>query len=122
MNYIIRWTPSGFSVHFEGNVTFKDIEDSGNVLYGDSRFDNVELAIFDYSNATTLDLSIVDLRIISTLDIGASRWNDKLKLALVTNKNNPKITKICNTYKRFMKENNWKIEIFEDVQDALKWD
>ena len=121
MNYVVRWSESNVSVRFEGAVTFRDVEDSGNDIFGDERFDSIELAIFDFSMATTLDLSKMEIRIISTLDTGASRWNDRLKLALVTNKNSPRITKILAIYMRFMKGNNWKIEIFEEPQDALKW-
>jgi len=122
MNYEAKWSDSSVSVRFEGAVTFRDVEDSGNDIFGDERFDSLALAIFDFSMASTLDLSKMEIRIISTLDIGASRWNDRLKLALVTNKNSPKITKILAIYMRFMKGNNWKIELFEDAQDALKWD
>ena len=121
MNYVVRWSESNVSVRFEGAVTFRDVEDSGNDIFGDERFDRIELAIFDFSMATTLDVSKMEIRIISTLDTGASRWNDRLKLALVTNKNSPRITKILAIYMRFMKGNNWKIEIFEEPQDALKW-
>ncbi len=121
MNYEAKWSDSSVSVRFEGAVTFRDVEDSGNDIFGDERFDSIVSAIFDFSMVSTLDLSKMEIRIISTLDIGASRWNDRLKLALVTNKNSPKITKILAIYTRFMKGNNWKIELFEDAQDALKW-
>ena len=121
MNYAVRWSDSNVSVRFEGAVTFTDVEDSGNNIFGDERFDSIELAIFDFSRATSLNLSKMEIRVISTLDSGASRWNERLKLALVTNKNSPRITKILAIYMRFMKGNNWKIELFEEAQDALKW-
>ena len=121
MNYEAKWSDSSVSVRFEGAVTFRDVEDSGNNIFADERFDSLELAIIDFSRATSLNLSKMEIRVISTLDSGASRWNDRLKLALVTNKNNPRITKILAIYIRFMKGNNWKIELFEEPQDALKW-
>ena len=122
MNYEAKWSDSNVYVRFEGAVTFIDIEDSGNIIFGDERFDSIESAIFDFSRATSLNVSIMEIRVISTLDSGASRWNKRLKLALVTNKNSPRITKILAIYMRFMKGNNWKIELFEEAQDALKWD
>ena len=121
MNYEAKWSDSNVYVSFEGAVTFIDIEDSGNIIFGDERFDSIELAIFDFSRATSLNLSKMEIRVISTLDSGASRWNERLKLAMVTNKNSPRITRILAIYMRFMKGNNWKIELFEEAQDALKW-
>jgi len=118
---VARWIDSNVVVYFNGDVSFRDVEDSGNAIFGDERFDSMELAIFDFSKAITLNISEIEIQIISTLDSGASRWNDRLKLALVTNRNNPDITRKLAIYIRFMRKNKWRIELFEEYKDALDW-
>ncbi len=121
MEYKIDWIGENSYLIFNGNVNFDIVNKADGDLIGDSRFDCMKFSIFDFTNVEEFILSKQELLIISTLDKGASRWNGNLKLALLANKNNFNVNIILRKYKNLMKNNNWDIALFHDINTALNW-
>ena len=119
MNYKFKWRSSDVHVIFEGDIYFNDINQSGNRIYGDSRFDLMRYAIFDFYNVKSFNLTTDEVEIISELDISASNWNRRLKLACIANDNftNEKLL----LYVKLMKDNNWNTKLFNNLKEAIEW-
>ncbi len=121
MEYELKWHDNNIVVKFEGNVTYENIVNVDNYIFGDSRFDSMKFAIFDFSKVNNVIITKEELSIISVLDSGASRWNKKLNLIFITNENNNFVHETVITYTNLMKENSWEIKHFLKLEDALEW-
>jgi hypothetical protein len=119
MNHKIDWENNGVKVSVTGNVTFEEVFQTDGMIYGDSRFSTLKYVIYDLSEVTSLNLNTNDLKMISTLDKSASRWNEKLKLSLLVKGNETKVS--LKKYISFMKDSGWDIRIFNNNDDVLNW-
>lgn len=54
MNHKFHWKESNAVVTFEGDVKYNDIFLSDGKIYGDSRFDLMTYAIYDFSEVNNL--------------------------------------------------------------------
>ncbi len=119
MNYKFHWKENNAVVTFEGDVKYNDIFLSDGKIYGDSRFDLMTYAIYDFSEVNNLLITEADLKILSVLNISASKWNKKLKVALIITSKN--IADVLSIYIQLMEKSSWSIKIFNTREKAFEW-
>jgi len=119
MSYSHKWIGNDIIFSFTGEVNFDDLNQANNEIYGDSRFDLMNYAIFDFSLIKRFDLSEVEIEVISALDRSIARWNRKLKLALIGNEKEVKDTII--SYIHLMDKELWEIKLFDHINPAIDW-
>ena len=118
MSYKIDWKNNNAIVTFDEKIDFNDVFKADSKIYGDLRFDEMDYTIYNLSTVSEFNVSLKDLRIISTLDLSAERWNKRLKFALIIKEEHRKSVE---RYLTFMKKSNWGIKIFLNYKDALEW-
>ena len=57
MNFKFHWIENNAIISFEGEISFEDIDQANNMIYGDARFDLMDFAIFDFRNIHGLNLT-----------------------------------------------------------------
>ena len=119
MSYNITWQDSNVIISFEGNVNYQDVNEADNIVYGDSRFDDMKYQIADFSKIEKFELTEEEVRIIAMLDKSSSRWNNKIKLAVVTL--DLYLLERIKPYIETMQDTEWSIKIFENIFEAKKW-
>jgi len=121
MSYKIEWIGNNAHVFFEGDIDFDELNKANGELYGDARFDLMDYAIFDLINAREFNITEHEMLMISALDKSASRWNEKLKLACISEDKNEKVKQMLEHYVHLMKDNKWTIKLFSNLSEAVKW-
>ena len=119
MSYNITWQDSNVIISFEGNVNYQDINEADNIVYGDSRFDDMKYQIADFSKIEKFELTEEEVQVIAMLDKSSSRWNNKIKLAVVTL--DLYLLERIKPYIETMQDTEWSIKIFENIFEAKKW-
>lgn len=119
MSFEFTWEDNNAICFFQGSIYLNDLVESSNYLIGSHRFDSIRYLIFDLSEVERYCLDKNDIRIISNIDKGASRWNTQIKMAIIVN--NLQGEKIVKEYIKLMSETNWEIEIFESLSEAKEW-
>ena len=119
MSYNITWQDSNVIISFEGNVNYQDVNEADNIVYGDSRFDDMKYQIADFSKIEKFELTEQEVQIIAMLDKSSSRWNNKIKLAVVTL--DLYLLERIKPYIETMQDTEWSIKIFENIFEAKKW-
>ena len=119
MSYNITWQDSNVIISFEGNVNYQDVNEADNFVYGDSRFDDMKYQIADFSKIEKFELTEDEVQIIAMLDKSSSRWNNKIKLAVVTLDLN--LLERIKPYIETMQDTEWSIKIFENIFEAKRW-
>ena len=119
MSYSHKWIGNDIIFSFTGEVSYDDINEANNEIYGDSRFDSMNYAIFDFSLIVGFALSENEVEIISAMDRAIARWNRKLKLALIGKDKEVKNTII--SYIHLMDTNLWDIKLFDHIEEAIEW-
>ena len=121
MNYKTKWIGSNAIVSFKGVISFDYINDANGEIYGDARFDTMDFLIFDFQEVEKFNITKEEISIISKLDKGSSRWNKNLKLAFIVSDNNKNFKDLTLYYINLMNDNDWKILIFNNLEEALDW-
>ena len=119
MSYNITWQDSNVILSFESNVIYQDIYEADNIIYGDPRFDNMKYQIADFSKLEKFELTEEEVQIIAALDKSSSRWNNEIKLAVVTS--DSYLIERIKPYIESMQDTNWSIKIFKNIFEAKKW-
>jgi hypothetical protein len=119
MSYKYDWIENNIIVTFEGDVRYKDIINVDGRIFGDSRFDLMTYAIYDFSLVSNFNITVDDVKIFSALNQSASMWNKRLKLACITQ--DKATIDAVSGFKNLLKEINWKIKIFGKLEDAIEW-
>lgn len=119
MNFDLKWIDNNVIVAFKGKVDFNDINDANTIIIGDSRFDDLEFEIFDFCNVEKFNLTEKDILMIAALDKSSSIWNKEIKGALVFA--DKTVYKLAKKYIELMKDTDWTIKIFYNIDDAIKW-
>lgn len=119
MNYEIEWEDGNFIATFNGFVVFSDIIEVDNIMYGDKRFDKMKFQLLDFSNIDSVEITRAQIKIISSLDRSSSIWNNNMKVAIVTNNEN--LLEITEFYRKSLKDIDWLVETFSNIEDARKW-
>jgi len=117
--FTYRWLDCNIIVTFFGEISYKDIMEANNVIFGDLRFDKMEYQIFDYSKIEGIDLKDDVSEIISRLDLASIIWNNRVKVATVTQ--DSYLRDLISVYNKKMKSSKWQAKTFDTIEDALKW-
>ena len=119
MPFELKWEHNNSLITFKGYVDGNELLQASNILIGDSRFDKMNYTIFDLLNINEFNVDQEDIKIISTIDKGSSRWNRNLKVACIANENYSK--NVVLEYKKLMLDIDWEIGLFSNLDDAIKW-
>ncbi len=119
MTYQINWIDKNPSVYFNGDLTIKEIIDANGELIGNKYFDDLKYQIWDFSQVVKINVTSLDMMVISALDKGASYWNRNVKVAIIAIQTSAK--KLANKYIEAMKTTNWTCRLFDNPEDAKKW-
>ena len=115
-----KWIGNDIIFSFEGEISFDEIEEANDEVYGDSRYDRMNYAIYDFKSAKCINLTDKEIDVISALDQSMSTWNRNLKLAVIGNYNNNINDRIVH-YIKLMENSDWDIELFNHPGEAIEW-
>lgn len=119
MGYNIRWENDGVFVEMDGQVNSIEIGHVNNRLYADERYDNIHFRVLDMSRAE-VKLSKAEVIEIGSLDSAASRWNNKIRMAFLTE--NSDLRELIEIhYKKHMADTNWQIDTFSNKSEVMDW-
>ncbi len=119
MSLSIEWSGNNIIVKITGTLTFTDIMNASNCVYGDPRFDEMRYQLIDMRELQNFEVSRDDLKIFSAIDSRSCYWNNDLKIAYLTD--NQSFVDIINIYRKYMEDTNWEISIFDSMDAALDW-
>jgi hypothetical protein len=83
MSYEVLWEARGAVKRFWDVVSSEDMIRSVVETEADARFDNLRYVINDFLDVSRIAFSAEDINDISTMDLGASRTNATIKIAVV---------------------------------------
>ncbi|MFB6340413.1 hypothetical protein ACE01N_04910 [Saccharicrinis sp. FJH2] len=119
MSYTMEWCDSNVYVTFGASVEGKEIIKIDDIIYGDSRLENMHFQLFDFSKTCDINMHAADMKIIGILDKKASHWNNHVKVAIVSV--NKQLEDLVDDYVRIMADTNWQVKMFTTRNEALKW-
>ena len=119
MPHKTEWKHNGVVINFFGTLKAQEVLEINSILYGDSRFEEMEYQLFDFLEVKELIASNIDAKVIGTLDKQASIWNNHIKGALITT--NPRLIELISIYTDVIKDTNWQVKIFNDLESANEW-
>jgi hypothetical protein len=114
------WEEKGVLAKHYGIVSEQEVMETNDEMYGDVRFETITYQISDYTEATNIQITPKDAKIIGTLDKTSSRWTSrKMKIVVVTK--DEKFVPIVLTYFREFEGTTWECRIFETLEMAYEW-
>ena len=119
MAHRLMWKGNKACFIFSGVLDWNALNAADSQLYGHPNFDKVYCSVYDLSGVESINLNEEDLLVTSTLDKGASRWNKKLRLAIITN--NDEMRRYAEQYVDLMQDSSWTIMIFNTRKEAEEW-
>ncbi|MEI7501043.1 MAG: hypothetical protein WCK84_11430 [Bacteroidota bacterium] len=116
----IIWEEMGILAFHSGTVTDEEVKAGNDMMYGDKRFETIAYQISDYTEATNIQITPRDAKVIGALDKTASRWNrKKMRMAVVTK--DEKFIPIVKTYFKEFEGTASECRIFESLDMAYNW-
>jgi len=119
MGFTVEWEGNNPLLILEGDIIFDDLYYLDGKIYGDSRFDLTQYICYNMLEVNSLNVTKNDIAAISALDKSASRWNAKIKLAIVVQDEH--IRREALLYIDFMKDSSWETKVFSALNEALDW-
>ncbi len=119
MAYTIRWVNNGVFIELKGKVSSKDLGHINNRLYADERYDQIQFQVLDLMDAE-VDITKEELIEISSLDAAAARWNNSLRMAMLS-RNATFREWIQTYYTTQLSKTHRKIGTFANHDDAMAW-
>lgn len=119
MTFSIQWQKNGVFITFRGVVKAQNLIDANNYLLSNADFDSLDYQVFDFSKVKDFKVTTYDMSIIGSMNSSQSVFNKKVKIAFVTSNNY--IKEQIEEYKLYMKNTDWKIQIFSNLKEAKKW-
>ena len=119
MNYKFDWLQNDLLVTFGEVISHEDIASADDALFGDPRFDDMEFVIYDLLPVQDLTITDNNLTLTAAINMSASQWNRKLKMALVAT--NESVIEAINRFIQLMEKSNWDIRRFQSTEEAFDW-
>jgi len=121
MPYRTIWENDGVMWEFHGYVTAREIEEANEEFYRDPRSKTAKYQIVNALNTIDLEWKPIDIVEMTLVDVGASRTNNSLKLAFLTNKDTvrDKVEKYVNISRNL--NSDWRFRGFESLIEAREW-
>jgi len=119
MSFQIEWHRNDVYVRFYGDLTLQDFRQVNGLIYGDMRFDDMIYQIADFIDVLSISLTVDEVKVVSTLEVSATRWNESVKVAHVST--NILLQNLIKAYEKGMQGTNWSCRLFENLDDAKTW-
>jgi hypothetical protein len=121
MTYAISWPGNTFLARFFGVITADDVEAVNHAFSGDARMETVRFSIWDFSQASSIDMPEHEIEYAAAFDKGVSAVRPTLRGALIVN--NDQIRKGIEKYLAIADDLDvkWDTRIFDDMQTARNW-
>ena len=79
----------------------------------------MEFVIYDFLPVRELTITDNNLMLTAAINMSASQWNRKLKMALVAT--DERIIEAINRFIELMDKSNWDIRRFQSTEEAFDW-
>ena len=121
MPYTTVWEDKGVCWIYSGALSSKEILESNNEFYQDSRSDHVSYQIINLTDVENIVFDDLSMEEISAIDYAQSMSVQKLKVAFVCKQ--VEILQHINEYIGYSKalQSSWKFKIFDELEDAKLW-
>ena len=122
MAYQVIWDGKGVHISFKGHFTVEDYIQANSEIYSDSRIDNIKYIIKDMAEIEVFDVDTQDgLFLPVALDKGASRYLQRLKVALVATSTETR--QIWQDYIKwsYRLRSRWTFQLFFELENAKRW-
>ena len=121
MNYSIVWEDDAICVNYSGSISNDDIKHAHFSLNGDERFYESKSLILDISNCTMEQVSVDELIEVIGTDLGASKFIDSLKVAMIAvrEENREKAIRYISQCIGFGYP--WRFRLFDSIEAAKSW-
>lgn len=119
MDHTYNWVGNNIEIKLKGRLVIDDIINFNNMIYGDSRFDEMRYQIVDFTDVTEIDITENDIKLVSTLEKVATRWNNNIKIACVAP---PQYDpELLDGYIQILSSTGWQCLVFVSFQEAEIW-
>ncbi|MCX2862513.1 hypothetical protein OOZ63_11735 [Paucibacter sp. PLA-PC-4] len=118
MSYEVVWEPRGALKRFEGVVSSADLIRSVVETEADARFDSLRFVINDFRDVSRIDFDAEDVSEVATIDLGASRTNPSIRIAVVAT--NAEVIALAEHYAN-SPLNVYPTQIFATMEAARAW-
>lgn len=119
MAYNVEWLDSGVVIKYNGEIDIMDLFKVGGIIINDKRYGFIKYVISDFLKVERLEISEIDVKLLSIRDEIPSIWNPNLKFSIVSD--NQDILSMVMEYTDLMKVNEWEIQLFDNFKDSMKW-
>lgn len=119
MLYQNIWEKEGLYRIFAEKVRGSDILDSNLSIHGDSRFDDINYVINDFTRILEFEVSDLDIDKVATIDKVAAMSKRRLKIAIVATLES--LLDWVHLYCERMEDSPYECELFENYNDAYEW-
>lgn len=117
MPYKNEWKKKGLHRTFTGDITGKEVLIANLNIQGDSRFDEIDYVLNDFTGIDSFSISDSHVTEVSTMDNIAAQTNDRLKIIIVANDEG--FLKFVDMYMEPMKDSLIDCILFHDMESAL---
>ena len=121
MPYELIWEDRGLLFRFWDVVTGDELVQCNLDAYSDPRFESIEYELVVFSDSVVFEVSTNKVRLVATMDSGASKRNPKIVVAIVTSQT--LVHGLANLY-RLQHEatgGSWRTEHFKTEEEARRW-
>lgn len=118
MSYEVHWEPRGAIKRFWGRVSSQDMIRSVVETEADARFDSLRYVINDCREVDQIAFSSEDVSNVSAMDLGASRTNPAIRIAVVATM--AELIAFAEQYANSAL-NVYPTRIFATMEDARAW-
>lgn len=106
-------------IEVQGNLDMKTLLEANAFILTNPKFDTMDYQIFNFLEVEEIDISNQEIETFTRLQIGAMRWNNSVKIAMVAV--NPKIINDFDFYLNEMRSAGLRCKLFRNLDDALLW-
>jgi len=121
MKYSVIWGEKSVCIDYFGDIENKDIESAHFELSGDERFYDCQHLILDISNCNMDKVSVPELELVVAIDLGASKTNKYLKVAMIANDQISIEKASAYISQLHLHKSPWVFKIFNSINDANVW-
>lgn len=118
-NYSYEWTGNNLIIWFNETLSYEDVRNIDDMIYGDKRFDSMKYQLWDLSKVQIVHMSDKQAGAESTLDHNAARWNKSVKVGFAAV--NKRMKEIIDQYASAYEGFKWQVKTFDNFEDTLAW-
>lgn len=118
MSSKLIWKNNNCIATYSGHLDMEVVQKVISQVLSNPRFEKQQYQISDFTAVESTSLEEIDIKMIGAMDRNANRWNETLYCAYVINEG---IQDLMDLYFKEMKETDWVINVFYNLQDAKNW-